>query len=45
MENIDEAIGLHKSGSIAEAREIYERMLASDPARADAMQRRSTTCR
>ncbi len=38
MDNIDEAIRLHQSGRIAEARGIYERILASDPARADAMQ-------
>jgi len=37
-DDIEHATLLHQSGRIAEARGIYERILAADPARADAMQ-------
>lgn len=37
-DDIEHATRLHQSGRIAEARGIYERILAADPARADAMQ-------
>lgn len=36
-DDIDLAIGLHRSGRIAEARAIYERILTADPARSDAL--------
>jgi tetratricopeptide (TPR) repeat protein len=37
-DDIQEAIRLHGAGRIAAARAIYERILAADPARADAVQ-------
>ena len=37
-DDIEHATRLHQSGRIAEARGIYERILATDPARSDAMQ-------
>ncbi|MFM8986030.1 MAG: tetratricopeptide repeat-containing sulfotransferase family protein, partial [Planctomycetia bacterium] len=37
-DDIDQAIALHQSGQVAAARAIYERILAADPGRSDALQ-------